>query len=178
MTDNILLDTNQYKITNMGMVIAKYELLLDLIKNKKNFKVLSEYHDDIELYNRRNPEISIPIWDGKDIKLDDNTYKFNIPEKYVNLNITEYVIEKIEERFNDIPLVYLERIELELCMMYERHMEDFIRCLIYIRDIFIANNVVYGIGRGSACASLVLFIIGLHKVDPIKYDININEFLR
>lgn len=40
---------------------------------------------------------------------------------------------------------------------------------------FIENSIVWGVGRGSACASLILFIIGVHDVDPLKYGIKFSE---
>ena len=41
-----------------------------------------------------------------------------------------------------------------------------------------ANNVVWGVGRGSSVASYVLFIIGVHKIDSVKYKLPINEFFK
>jgi DNA polymerase III alpha subunit len=48
----------------------------------------------------------------------------------------------------------------------------------YIVDTLRANNVVWGVGRGSSVASYVLHIIGVHKIDPIKYNIPIEEFFK
>jgi DNA polymerase III alpha subunit len=39
------------------------------------------------------------------------------------------------------------------------------------------HNIVWGVGRGSSVASYVLYLIGIHKVDSIKYELNFNEFL-
>ncbi len=40
------------------------------------------------------------------------------------------------------------------------------------------NEVIWGVGRGSSVASYVLYLIGIHKVDSMYYDLPINEFLR
>ena len=40
------------------------------------------------------------------------------------------------------------------------------------------NGVIWGVGRGSSVASYVLYLIGIHKVDSMYYDLPINEFLR
>jgi DNA polymerase III alpha subunit len=40
------------------------------------------------------------------------------------------------------------------------------------------NSLVWGVGRGSSVASYVLFLIGIHKIDSIKYNLNIEEFLK
>ena len=45
-------------------------------------------------------------------------------------------------------------------------------------DTLREKNVVWGVGRGSSVASFCLFLIGVHKVNPILYKLKINEFLR
>lgn len=49
-----------------------------------------------------------------------------------------------------------------------------VRCWELIQRL-LADGVVVGVGRGSACASYVLFLLGVHDVDPIKYDISFSE---
>jgi DNA polymerase III alpha subunit len=48
----------------------------------------------------------------------------------------------------------------------------------YLVDTLRKNNVVWGVGRGSSVASYILYLIGVHKVDSIKYNLDINEFLK
>jgi len=48
----------------------------------------------------------------------------------------------------------------------------------YFVDTMQANNVVWGVGRGSSVASYVLYLIGVHKIDSIKYNLDWQEFLR
>ena len=40
------------------------------------------------------------------------------------------------------------------------------------------NKIVWGVGRGSSVASYVLFLLGVHKVNSIQYDLDWQEFLR
>ena len=59
--------------------------------------------------------------------------------------------------------------------------KDFIRVLqflIYFIDTLRANNIVWGVGRGSSVASFCLFLIGVHKINPLLYNLDITEFLR
>ena len=37
------------------------------------------------------------------------------------------------------------------------------------------QTTVVGVGRGSACASYVMFLLGMHDIDPIKYKIEFSE---
>jgi DNA polymerase III alpha subunit len=41
-----------------------------------------------------------------------------------------------------------------------------------------ANNILWGVGRGSSVASYVLYLIGIHKIDSIKYELSIDEFIK
>jgi len=40
------------------------------------------------------------------------------------------------------------------------------------------NSVVWGVGRGSSVASYVLYLIGVHKIDSMYFDLDITEFLK
>ena len=40
------------------------------------------------------------------------------------------------------------------------------------------NRVLWGVGRGSRVASYVLYLIGVHRVDSLYYDLPIDEFLK
>jgi DNA polymerase III alpha subunit len=48
----------------------------------------------------------------------------------------------------------------------------------YVVDTLRENNIVWGVGRGSSVASYVLHLIGVHKIDSIKYNIPIEEFFK
>jgi len=50
--------------------------------------------------------------------------------------------------------------------------------LVYLVDLFRENDIVWGVGRGSSVSSYCLFKIGIHKVDSLKYNLNIGEFLK
>jgi len=40
------------------------------------------------------------------------------------------------------------------------------------------NRVIWGVGRGSSVASYVLYKLGVHRIDSMYYNLDINEFLR
>jgi DNA polymerase III alpha subunit len=70
------------------------------------------------------------------------------------------------------------RVTEELAAFKERNMMDLLRWLKYFVDTCNKNNVVWGIGRGSSVASYVLYLIGVHHIDSIKYNLEWQEFLR
>jgi DNA polymerase III alpha subunit len=71
-----------------------------------------------------------------------------------------------------------DRVSLELDLFIKNGMYDVLHVMKYIVDTLRANNIVWGVGRGSSVASYVLHLIGVHKVDSIKYKLPIEEFFK
>jgi len=50
--------------------------------------------------------------------------------------------------------------------------------MIYMVQVMKDNHIVWGVGRGSSVSSFLLFLVGLHQINPIKYNLDIKEFIR
>ena len=72
----------------------------------------------------------------------------------------------------------IERVNQELELFHKHGMIDLLYYLKYLVDTMRENNVVWGVGRGSSVASYVLYLIGIHRIDSIKYELDIHEFLK
>jgi DNA polymerase III alpha subunit len=70
------------------------------------------------------------------------------------------------------------RVQEELEAYNERGMYPLLQYMIYLVDFMRENNIVWGVGRGSSVASYVLYLIGVHRIDSIQYDLDWTEFLR
>jgi DNA polymerase III alpha subunit len=66
----------------------------------------------------------------------------------------------------------------ELLLYQERDLFNLLRYLKYLVDTLRKNNLVWGVGRGSSVASYVLFLLGVHKINSIYYDLSVDEFLK
>jgi DNA polymerase III alpha subunit len=104
----------------------------------------------------------------------DNTLQKNwhMPREYKDLDIAAYVLGLCREEHE------LQRVGQELLLYQERNLFNLLRYLKYLVDILRKNNVVWGVGRGSSVASYVLFLIGVHKIDSLYYNLDIDEFLK
>jgi DNA polymerase III alpha subunit len=71
-----------------------------------------------------------------------------------------------------------KRANEELHAFAKHNMFNLLRYMIYLVDFMRENNIVWGVGRGSSVASYVLYLIGVHKIDSIKYELDWREFLR
>lgn len=68
-----------------------------------------------------------------------------------------------------------DRIETELDFFIRTNNISFIYSIIELINKFKVDGVVWGVGRGSSCASYVLYLLGVHDVDCIKYKIPFSE---
>ena len=71
-----------------------------------------------------------------------------------------------------------ERLIEEIELFRQHNMTDLLRYLKYLVDTMREHNIVWGVGRGSSVASYCLYLIGVHKIDSIKYNLDIKEFLK
>lgn len=176
----VIIRLNDRSITDKGEVVCDYDLLFQRLLSGKTFHHPTPDHPDVRMYNQCSGT-KIPVWKPGEFEgPDDKAFRWKLPAKYATLDVEETVGRCFFERSiaeDDIER-YAERLAQELTIMKERRMYDLIRCLIYIRDTIHDKGHVLGIGRGSSCASLVLFILDINKVDPVKYDIPITEFLK
>ncbi len=97
---------------------------------------------------------------------------WNMPESYKNLDIEKFVLKQCTDE------IQLKRVTEELVEFKQRKMLDLLRWLKYFVDNCLKNNILWGVGRGSSVASFVLYKIGVHNIDPIKYNLDWREFLR
>lgn len=94
------------------------------------------------------------------------------PDEYKNFDIAKFVLEQCQNEAE------LQRAGEELLIYQERDMFILLQYLKYLVDTMRANDIVWGVGRGSSVASFVLFLIGVHKINSLYYDLPIDEFLK
>ena len=167
-----------------GISIVQPEKLAELLLQGVEPRQLrvTELSEDVQLFNDNVPEADqLRVSSNEPVSINLN---WQLPARYLELDIWQHVARIYEERAPDLHLTYtpqqydsaLDRVFTELAEIEKRGMVQFIQTLIYILDVFREQGVVWGVGRGSSCASYVLFLIGLHSVDCIRYDVPLTEF--
>jgi DNA polymerase III alpha subunit len=71
-----------------------------------------------------------------------------------------------------------DRVNLEMELFEERGLVPLLQLMMFLVDHFRANKIVWGVGRGSSVASYVLFLLGVHKINPIRYGLDVRDFLK
>ena len=120
-----------------------------------------QYLERIETEHLNYPQIKNSI---------DKDHWF-IPAEYQNMDIEEFLV-------NQCPKENYDRLIKELELFNQNNMIPVLRAMKYIVDTLRANGIVWGVGRGSSVASYVLHLIGVHKIDSVKYNLPIEEFFK
>jgi DNA polymerase III alpha subunit len=170
------------KTDNLGIPRFTNKDLVDMIYSghvDKCHVVLCDPSDDIEKFNAAMREQYLPEL-TKYIPLDVDQKTFDgalqsewfMPDEYKTFKIHSWLLQqcKTTEEHN--------RVTEELAAFGERGMFDLLRYMKYLVDFMRENNIVWGVGRGSSVASYVLYLIGVHRIDSIQYDLDWREFLR
>ena len=168
------------KTNDHGDVTYSEEDAIELLYTDPEFNISKLFFEDTAKYNQALkqtgldlPEISTTPDRGPVADFDKNNINnWHMPEKYYKINVLEWLLEKCqndEERF---------RVQLEYSLFEKKKFVKVLQFLIYFVDTLRENNVVWGVGRGSSVASFCLFLIGVHKINPLLYNLDINEFLR
>lgn len=95
-----------------------------------------------------------------------------MPDEYKNIDIAKWILEQCQSDAE------LQRAGQELLLFQEREMFPLLQYLKYLVDTMRQNNIIWGVGRGSSVSSFVLYLIGIHKINSLYYDLPIEEFLK
>jgi DNA polymerase III alpha subunit len=134
--------------------------------NKYNNAVKDFYVDLPVLERYINQDITLEEFDNK------NQCQWSMPIDYKNMDIAKWLLDQCQTETE------LQRVAQELLLYQERDLFLLLKQLKFIVDTWRTNNIVWGVGRGSSVASYVLYLIGVHKINSIYYDLDIQEFLR
>ena len=121
--------------------------------------------DTLQLYN----PIPVSIEEFDKICQSD----WLMPDEYKQLDIAQWLIDQ-----TTVNSVEYFRVCEELIAYEDHNMINLLRWLKYFVDTCRQKNVVWGVGRGSSVSSYVLYLIGVSKIDPIKYNLDWRDFLR
>ena len=104
--------------------------------------------------------------------IEEAVKQWTMPVEYAELDLDVYFANKISTNEQAV------RVVEELALFEEHGLEPMLRFMIYLVKVMQDNNILWGVGRGSSVSSYLLFLVGLHQVDSIKYNLDIKEFIR
>ncbi len=156
-----------------------------ILDNTKKLKIALDKSlidsNEVKTFNKFHSDELLVIVKKTHNEYDSNFCKFNLPQEFMKIDIYKYTEQNI------LPCIVHDTLyekrcfrlfsELEWFMKSELHQNIF-KTLLYIIDTFKKQDIFWGVGRGSSCASYILYLIDLHLVDSVLYDIPMEEFFK
>ena len=170
------------RVNEYGQILRTEQEIIDLLYQNPELDIKS-INVDTQSVDRFNQSANLCDVDvclkhlesiTDDIKEFDrkNQQDWFLPAGYKNFKIVEFLLDKTENEEQYSRVVQ----ELDLYVQYD--MFDLLIYLKYLVDTLRSQNIVWGVGRGSSVASYCLYLIGVHKVNSMQYNLDIHEFLK
>ena len=170
------------KTDDLGIPRFSNRDLIDMIYSgnvEKCHVVLCDQNDDVDKFNTAMEAQGMnPLQKYIPLDVDQKTFdgvcqsEWFMPAEYKALSVYNYIMVRCETQEEK------DRCEEELEAFKERGLNNLLRYMIYLVDFMRENGIVWGVGRGSSVASYVLYLIGVHRIDSMKYNLDWREFLR
>lgn len=173
------------KFDPYGQLVISSNELVDELYRKPDLFVENFYVTDPESYNHSVQKLHLdypllkrylPVNYKEEVPIElfDHYQQSNwhMPEEYKTLDIAQHILDLCTTDPE------LQRVGEELLLYQERDLFNLLRYLKYFVDTMRKNNVVWGLGRGSSTASYVLYLLGVHRINSLYYDLPIEEFLK
>lgn len=129
---------------------------------------------DPELELNNSPQITKYVEQECSIEEYDRNLQVNwkMPQEYKDLDIVKWILDQCQTDSER------QRVGRELLLYVDRDLLPLLQYLKYLVDTMRKHGVVWGVGRGSSVSSYVLYLLGVHKINSMYYDLDISEFLR
>lgn len=166
------------KLDVYGQQIYSENDLCDIILSDPTKKLNNVFTEEIinldqdivndlpKLIKYNDPKLSVTEFD------EMNQSNWYLPNEYKEFDIAKWVLDQCSSPEE------LQRAGSELLLFQEKNMFILLKYLKYLVDTMRKLNIVWGVGRGSSVASFVLFLIGVHKINSLYYDLPIEEFIK
>jgi DNA polymerase III alpha subunit len=164
---------------NFGQIILTEQDLVDLYMQDPERRisqalVSDQIKIDLDLELEQVPDLGYyeaPTGTIEDFDTQQQS-SWYMPAEYQQLDIAVWLLDQCQTDAER------QRVGQELLLYAERDLLPLLQYLKYLVDTLRVNNIVWGVGRGSSVASYALYLLGVHKVNSMYYDLDITEFLK
>lgn len=170
------------KFNKYGQSIVSSKTLMNLLLEGRNINNLNVVFDeDIELYQEYQNDLldkNIVFYEPPEEKQsleefhETCTQHWLFPKEYQSIDVLKWLLDKCKNPQEE------ERVQLEYKMYEERDLIMVLRLFIFLVDYMRNHGFIWGVGRGSSVASFILYLIGIHRINSVKYNLDINEYLK
>lgn len=170
-------------VDDYGRVVLSSDEMITLLYEGRELTddILAEASDEITRYNelcRLNDKLGhlIPIAAPKSISPEEDheqrQTRWFMSDKYLDLDVWAELQGRCTDGAQRL------RLEMERAEYERRGLVPLLRLMMFLVDEFRRRKVVWGVGRGSSVASFTLYLIGIIKINPMLYGLEISDFLK
>jgi len=165
-----------------GQAILDSDDLRELVLQGKNIGHLNvTFDEEIKLFQKYQSELVqevVTFLDPPEGRLSFDEFhqkcadEWVFPKVYQQIDVLKWLLAKCKTQ-EEIDRVYEEYILYE-----DRDLIMLLRLFIYLVDYMRENKFLWGVGRGSSVSSYILYLIGIHRVDSLRYKFDIKDYLK
>jgi len=151
-----------------------------LLQNKDIDGCFFVDEEDVLLYNANVGKVlgseKLKMYEKESLSFEDFHARLQsswvTPWEYTLLDMKQELISLCETD------VERDRVNAEYQLFEKHEMIELIRFMKYFMDIVQRNSLVIGVGRGSSVSLYSLYLLGIHRVDSIRYGLDYSEFFK
>lgn len=170
------------KYTTYGQAYCSTDDLCNLLYENADLNLENFEVDDPDLYNTAVKHFYADLPKLKRFKPIDygsienfdqhNQSAWYMPQEYQQLDIAQHVLNLCKSDAE------LQRAAAELFEFQDKGLFDLLKFMKYLVDTMRKHKIVWGVGRGSSVSSFVLYLLSVHKINSLYYDLDYKEFLK
>jgi len=170
------------KVNMYGQAILSSDNLRELLLQGKNISHLNVIFDEeIKLFQKYQSALlseTVTFLDAPEEVLTFDEFhqkcanEWIFPIVYQQIDVRSWLLDKCKTQQE------IDRVNDEYGLYEERDLVMLLRLFIFLVDYMRKNKFVWGVGRGSSVSSYILYLIGVHRVDSLKYGFDIKDYLK
>ena len=128
---------------------------------------------DLGLHGVRLPEFSIDIQSKRHLNVSEDVSNYDFLRALALNGFKDLNVDKNSSEYKK----YIDRAKYELETLKELGFIDYILLVWDVINFCKTHDIPVGLGRGSAAGSLILYLIGVTRIDPVKYNLYFERFI-
>lgn len=128
---------------------------------------------DLGLHGVRLPKFEIESSVKRHLNLSEDVSNYDFLRALALNGFKELQINKNLPEYKK----YVDRARYELDTLKELGFIDYILLVWDVINFCKINHIPIGLGRGSAAGSLILYLIGVTRIDPVRYNLYFERFI-
>ena len=173
-----MIELDNRLILDDGTVLCSDDAIMELLySGRKLSSAIAIPSDDVQMHNAADQLLDtgygeIDAAEGEMLSGVDWFSHWMTPEPWSAADVAEICLSRCDNTAE------INRVREELVLFEQRNMIPVLRHLLYLVDHWRQRGILWGVGRGSSVGSLVLFLIGINRINPLEFDLGIDEFLK